>query len=251
MECLSINLWNTNAPLLTRMERLSAYIDFKKPDVICMQEVSFVDGVLQIDFLHHMHGYNILYCKSGTWQGREEGLAIATKSNSILNGFVSLPTINAYNDMQRILMYACVEIEKQIVTVINTHLSYHIKSKENREIQAERIKNFIEQQQFENIILCGDFNRFGGEEKDFYSIVQDDLLNLQLIPYNTNKMEYSFCRLNEYVSKDLWPDRNIDYVFTSPNGQFTSSLCMNAHDGFLPCSDHYGVLAKGEFGNES
>lgn len=250
MKCLSINLWNTNEPFKIRMERLKTYICKNNPDIICLQEMSFINKISQVSFLQDEFNYNVIYSKSGVWEGREEGLAIATKHKVIYSNSLNLPTKNAYNDMQRIVLCVSVLIEGIEVTVFNTHLAYHINSAKCREYQALFIKELINNNPSSNIILCGDFNRFDNENNDFYSLVQRNLVNVKMPPYDSSCDDKSFSKSNCFVSDELWPNRNIDYIFVSPNGEFINTLCMNSNDGFFPCSDHYGIITKGHFINE-
>lgn len=243
MKCLSLNLWNINPPVVERMDSLSRYINAEKPDIICFQEVSPFKGKVQISELLTLAGYRFSYRESGVWKGREEGLAIATTLNISDCGFKIIPNSYSFNDMQRILQYVVVCYRGNVIQVYNTHLPYHMLSKEGREVHLRYICDVITRRRNNNpVILCGDFNSFPGE-----GLIEKYILgDLGLTDTWTGKEENSFSSSNRYASPDLWPGRRIDYVFADRRFNLKAKLCMTDNDGYAICSDHYGVVASGD-----
>lgn len=247
MKCLSLNLWNINFPIEIRMKALNDFVTREFPDIICFQEVSYYKGKLQIADICHDNGYDVFYQKSDLWNGREEGLAIASKKCMEYKDVYLLPNDYSYNDMQRILLKCQILIDGQLISIYNTHLAYHLKSDKTRLLQNAFISEKIlsEYNLDSNVILCGDFNCFLNE-KTIYSILKDN--GLEMVNAENSFQElYSFDERNPYCSNDLWPNRNIDYILYSTNGSFQKRLCMTGTDSYEPCSDHYGVIIEGEF----
>ncbi len=243
IKCLSINLWNINPPLNSRMDSLKKFITETNPDIICFQEVSYLGNKLQIDFLKEDFNYEFIYAKSDNWEGREEGLAIASFYPITNYEVIHLPSNNSKNDMQRILLRVDVSINDTILSVYNTHLAYHKDSRLCRIHQTKEIAKTINTAHNCNshVILCGDFNSFPKDE------ILEYIINDRSILYNTCLYDsFSFSNANKYVSPKLWPNRNIDYIFASQKCRFESRLCMCETDGYPVCSDHYGVISKGD-----
>lgn len=249
MKCLSINLWNINNPLEERMSALDRFVERERPDIICFQEVSRVANDLQITNICNKYSYNLQYEKSGEWLGREEGLAIASLYDFVDIHRYELPMTNSYNDMQRILFKCSILYHDKLLNVYNTHLAYHINSNETRKYQNEFIANQLknDNNSASTFILCGDFNCFNNESTIFSFL---DKNGVNYFSSNDNLMSsYTFDSSNQYCSPELWPNRNLDYILFSKNGDFTGRLCMTGRDGFQPCSDHYGVIISGDFYN--
>lgn len=246
MKCLSVNLWNINLPIEPRMEALNVFVSQEKPDIICFQEVSYFNGKLQIEDICHNNGYYLTYQKSDLWNGREEGLAIASQKKIVHKNVFFLPNDYSYNDMQRILLKCQIIIDEQSIIVYNTHLAYHLLSNKTRLLQnsfiADKMKSDIVSNS--NVILCGDFNCFLGE-KTICSILNEK--GLEMINTNSSSELFSFDKRNQYCSEDLWPNRNIDFIVFSLKGHFKKRLCMTGMDNYAPCSDHFGVMIEGGF----
>lgn len=243
MKFLSLNLWNINEPLETRMENLSVFLGAEVPDVICFQEVSPINGVPQIDKILNQNGYTYEYRMSGIWQGREEGLAIATRHR--IGSFVSirLPNKDAWHDMQRLLVSSDIILEGKKISFYNTHLAFHINSESARRTQVKIILEYISKNQSPDdyIVLCGDLNEDPNVNNIYPIIVNDGLGFLDSWEGGNN----TFSSDNQYVEARLWPNRRIDYIFYSPNMTLQSRAVMTETDGFHLCSDHFGVIAHG------
>lgn len=214
-----------------------------KPQIICFQEVSLINGKPQIAQMMHSLQYSLVYQKSGMWQGREEGLAIATCLPVIEVKYYFLPMEHAYNDMQRILQKVIIQYNSKKLCILNTHLAYHIKSGPCREIQMDFICSVISslKNKYDYIILCGDFNCF---ELELTHI--DFFLKRSLLIDSALEKKNTFSFNNPYVSAELWPNRRIDFIFSN-NNDLVSDICMYNNDKLSICTDHYGVLAQGEF----
>jgi len=246
LKILSINLWNINSPIQKRMNNLNSFITFNKPDIICFQEVSYYGGKIQVHDILCKGEYFFKYFKSGNWYGREEGLIIASKYPISNSRKYLLPRNDAFNDFQRILMGSTIRIKKNKLRVYNTHLSYHVLSAINRIGQIDQILKIInsENSRSDSVILCGDFN----EDPDD-GLVYKNILNNYPIKLNDSWVErnktLTFCQSNPYVDSKLWPNRRIDYIFSSENLPLYSYRVLDQDIISDICSDHYGVIAEG------
>lgn len=241
MKILSINLWNINEPLQARMDILEKYLIAEEPDCICFQEISKVNKKIQVeDILNKLH-YEWSYCLSGFWKGREEGLVIATKTYHKLIENKELPLIE--NDMRRIFMG--VELKHPVyglLYIFNTHLAYHITNGNGRISQIKAIlKSMSLYSGKGSVILCGDLNEDPYQGKLYDFINNYEGINLK---DTCDKKLITFSQNNRYSTKDLWPERKIDYIFYSGEINLKSSLVMVEGDEYGCCSDHYGLLAK-------
>lgn len=241
MKILSLNLWNINKPLNIRMDVLERYLSVELPDCICFQEISKVNGRLQIENILSKLHYQFTYCLSGFWKEREEGLVIATRMQHKLVVHEDLPLIE--NDMSRIFMG--IELEHPLYGlcyIFNTHLAYHITNGAGRMTQIKVILdcllNYVDKG---IVILCGDLNEdpFQGEMYQFIKDYKGNILN-----DTCDKTLLTFSGKNRFITGDLWPDRKIDYIFYNGNINLKSSLVMVDGDGYGCCSDHYGLLAE-------
>lgn len=241
MRILTLNMWNINEPLDVRMEVLRKYLIKEKPDCICFQEISKIDNRIQVEALLNELQYEYTYCLSGIWKGREEGLVIATSVPHKLIINEQLPVIQ--NDMRRIVM--AVEIEHPVLGLLyifNTHLAYHILNGDGRIRQMNKIFEYMKEYVNRGItVLCGDLNEDPDQGKLYKFIESYKEIRLK---DTCNKNLITFSSKNKYVSKDLWPDRKIDYILYCGKIDLKSKIAMVEDDEYGCCSDHYGLLAE-------
>ena len=243
LKILTLNIWNLNDPLELRMNLLQENLKKIKPEIICFQEVSLINGKPQVSQMMDSLQYSLVYQKSGMWQGREEGLAIATNLPVVEVKHYFLPMEHAYNDMQRILQKVIVQYNSKTICILNTHLAYHIKSGLCRVIQMDFIGSVISflKTKYDYIILCGDFNCFELELTHVESFIKKSFLIDSAL-----EKKKTFSSDNPYVSAELWPNRRIDFILSN-NKDLISNICMCNNDRLSICTDHYGVLGQGEF----
>lgn len=250
---LTLNLWNTNEPLHLRMTRLEEYLAQTRPDIIALQEISPINGIPQSDLLAKKLGYISHYIYSGTWYGREQGLAILTLANSRVDRVISLT--NVPEDMQRVAAAAVIPASQSMpeLVVINTHLAYPINQTTSRLSQMKECLRMAEEIAHEgtrSVVLCGDLNEHAGGAVT-ESIEKDSdlkLLDCWLAFHPESEIGHTFACGNPWADDKLWPGRRIDYIFISSQTlqPCACDLVLTDKDGWGPVSDHYGVLTQVE-----
>ena len=242
MKVLTFNLWNINECVDERMNILGKYLESSRPDVISFQEVSYHHSQLQVENILIRLNYNYEYHTAHFWEGREEGLIVASRFPIVNKDVINLPL--AQNDENRIALVVKLQIDKgTAISIINTHLSYQLDNRDDRRQQISTIlahaKSLIKQR--EPVILCGDFN-----EDYKYGYVYDEIINAGFSDSWTNDYKgITFSARNPYVVPALWPDRRLDYIFHSSSiiSNQSSSIVMDSIIDNTICSDHYGLLS--------
>ena len=246
MKICTLNTWNTNEPLASRLDSASAFFRYWQPDVIALQEVSpMPSGELTCSYLARESGYSHShYVKCGYWDGREEGLAIVT----------SLPVIEAHSfglpqgqgDTNRRLQAIILSIHGQPIILLNTHLAYHASAGELRMSQIEVIVekvNWLRNKAKASILLCGDLNDIPQSQPVQALLASTNLCDTWTTIHT--KEGYSFSAQNPYVSAELWPNRRIDYVLCERPCQVRRAfLSLRLDDDFGLASDHYCMCAE-------
>lgn len=248
LSVLTLNLWNINKPLESRLINISRFLLEKKPDIVALQEVSRYNGQLQCHQIGRIAGYHYIhYSKSGCWFGREEGLAILTRQESIQKKSVQLPMI--LNDMPRILQQVKLvrHCNNPEIWIANTHYAYHINANKGRAYQAESTMNTLINHHLKSnyrLILCGDLNDTPNSPA-VNIIFNDKRLRFRdawLEAGHTN-LGHTFSKDNPWADSKLSPGRRIDYVGVSEGIDVEScNIVFKGCDGFPPVSDHYGLL---------
>jgi endonuclease/exonuclease/phosphatase family metal-dependent hydrolase len=243
---LTLNLWNVNPPLEDRLDRLVMFLKRVRPDVVCLQEISPIDGIPESTRIAESSSYeHHFYSLPGEWEGRVEGLATLTRLPATLIGVTFLP--DSPGDLHRILLRVSVRVnQNRRIEVANTHLAFRAAAGQDRAIQAVNIARVLSEDKRElgeSQILCGDLN-----DEPLSSAVQslltDTRLNLvdawQVI--HAEERGETFSGANTWASRDLNPGRRIDYVFVERTLRVES--CDIVLDSAEPVSDHYGVLCR-------
>lgn len=243
---MDLNLWNVNPPLFRRMLRVKQGVERSLPDILCFQEVSMIDGEPQFSRFLDGNLYDAKYAATGSWMGREEGLAIAwtTDFNVTDVSFERLP--HKEPDMNRGVL--AVDLRRQGVRIVvaTTHLAYRPEDRELRVVQAMGVCEHLERRHkvlSRLLILCGDFNDVPGSGIP-------ELFVDRLGVYDAQEAAGlgdvdTFSSANDYVDPRLVPDRRIDYVMPSSGIDLKDfRLAMASEENV--CSDHYALIADVE-----
>jgi endonuclease/exonuclease/phosphatase family metal-dependent hydrolase len=109
------------------------------------------------------------------------------------------------------------------------------------------LRNAAKQQETDAIILTGDFNSVPSSEP--VSVFKNSQLALNDVFEDSKERisEFSFPKKSPYMDSSLWPDRWIDYIFTSNSIILKSrKLSLNGGKGGGFVSDHVALEATFE-----
>lgn len=253
LSVFSLNVWNLNGDYRARMKKLDEYLVDVKPDIVCLQEIS-VDPNMGRPQTIELPGYASMssqfYSSQGKWGEREEGLA--TFSRLPVVAFDSFMLPEAPQDMQRRVQFLVVRYKKRKVLVANTHLAYHLDREEDRVEQCTVIEEHLvrasAQHNTSGIIVAGDLNTL----PDTKTIDVLKGSKLRLVDIFEGSIErstsFSFPKESPYMDTSLWPDRWIDYIFTSHSISVESRrLTLNGGPDAPFVSDHVALEAIVEF----
>jgi endonuclease/exonuclease/phosphatase family metal-dependent hydrolase len=232
------------------MNELCRFLDATRPDVVALQEVSRVGARTQAEVIarkcdfdrHH-------YVESGSWCGREEGVAILTRGTSVSLPALRLPLV--VDDMPRVLQR--VEITRAdfptSIVVANTHLAFRLDARDGRCRQAQVIAGALATTTGPiATVLCGDLN--DTPDSPAVGLLLDGGLGLgDTWRTARNPGAVTFAEENPWAASELGPGRRIDYIGCTEHFLVRRcDLVLTGEAGWGPVSDHYGVLVQLEPG---
>jgi endonuclease/exonuclease/phosphatase family metal-dependent hydrolase len=258
LRVVTLNLWGEQGPHARRLELVAQGLAAVAPDVVALQEVREVPGVLanQAATLAVGLGFEHVYCPATPWGGGQEGVALLAR-RIIESDSAELP--GATDKERRVVLRAACATPAGPVNVYTTHLNYRLPDGLVRQQQVLALDAFVAAHPSDRPqILMGDFNaRPESDEIRF-------LKGLTTIDGRRTYWQDAFARLhpqepgltwavrNPYTARLAWlePDRRLDYVFVTPtrsDGRATLRWCRIVLDqpdaaGVYP-SDHFGVAA--------
>lgn len=247
---LTLNIWNVNEPLDTRLEALARFLTVEEPEFVLLQEVSPIEATVESSRIAAMAGYKYhWYQESGEWEGRKEGVAILSKTPIEVIGTVVLP--EAPDDMGRVAQRAAARVDESghRVELVNTHLAFRPEATKSRVAQALRI---LEELARDNrrlglpMVLGGDLNDMPESEtlRTITSWPAPPFADAwsAMHPHQT---EDTFSVDNRWAAAALQPGRRIDYILVSPGIRVQScDIVLSGKRGSPTVSDHYGVMAR-------
>ena len=209
------------------MAKLAENIVSTNLDIVGLQEINIsterVHGIDMMKELSEESGYpHYAFYMTTPFQGGEYGIGILSKYPILSTNTIML---ESGDEEPRVLGYAEIDVDGQIVNFFVTHLSYE--SKDVRDDQFEQIAD--ELASYEDFILVGDFNThdFGS-----YDIIEDsDMVN----DYDENLVTFPETK----ASID-------NIVFSDENWDFSSPECLTEES----YSDHYLLYATGVYTGE-
>lgn len=260
LKVVTLNLWGEQPPLERRMQLAVDELKALQPDVIGLQEVRQVPGVVpnQAETLAQALGMQHTFAPATPWGGGDEGLAILSRHPIGDARVHELP--HAQPTERRILLGATLGTPLGPVEVYTTHLNYRLADGGKREDQVVAIDDHIAAAASElPKILMGDFNatpdsdeiRFlrglhtAGGRRTFWQDAWERR--------HGRADGFTWARANPYTMRLRWleRDRRIDYIFVGPmrrDGRGVVRDCRivldrPAADGALP-SDHFALYAE-------
>lgn len=209
------------------MSKIADNITSTGLDIVGLQEVNQrtarVNGMDMMKELSEECGYPYYaFFKTMPLQGGEYGIGILSKYPILSTKTIML---ESGDKEQRVLGYAEIDVDGQIINFFVTHLSYE--SKVIRDGQFEQIADELDN--YEDFILVGDFNT---SDFNSYDVIEDaDMVN----DHDENIITF--------------PESNIsidNIVFSDENWEFTSPECITEQS----YSDHYMIYATGTYQGE-
>lgn len=260
LKVVTLNLWGEQPPLARRMQVAVEGLRALQPDVIGLQEVRQVPGVVdnQAETLARaleMHHY---FEPATPWGGGDEGLALLSRHPISGRRVHALP--HAVPTERRLLVGAVLETPDGPVEVYTTHLNYRLNDGGKREDQIVAVDDHIGGTPSElPKVLMGDFN--ATPDSDEIRFLRGAHSSAGRRTFWQDAWErrhgradgFTWARSNPYTARLRWleRDRRLDYIFVSPmkrDGRGVVLDCRIVLDRAAPdgtyASDHYALYAE-------
>lgn len=250
MSVLTLNMWNVNDPFKERMEVVDCFVAERAPDIVCLQEIPVFNGKPFFPSAFSRMGYNCVYLGSGRFGDRAEGIAICTKSPSILLGGVLLP--EGHDNRGRTALAVGVPDEHGgwRALAVTTHLTNGDADIPVRRAEASEISRTISSiwSRFGRMptVLTGDFNCTDDEDAIKLLVQSGAGVGLRDIQAEFGLAGHSTLdRHNIFAADHPRGDRRIDYIFMSEEWQLEDfQIVFNDVANAAFASDHYGLYVN-------
>jgi endonuclease/exonuclease/phosphatase family metal-dependent hydrolase len=260
LKVVTLNLWGEQPPLERRMQLATDGLRALGPDVIGLQEVRQVPGVVanQAEQLARALGMSWHFERATPWGGGDEGLALLSRHPIVGRRVHELP--HAIPAERRILLGATLSTPDGPVEVFTTHLNYRLADGAKREDQVAALDGYIAESPAElPRVLMGDFNAIPDSDeirflRGLHSVAGRRTFWQDAWERRHGRAEgFTWARANPYTARLRWleRDRRLDYVFVSPMKRDGRGVVVDcrivldraASDGAF-ASDHFGVYAE-------
>jgi endonuclease/exonuclease/phosphatase family metal-dependent hydrolase len=257
---LTLNLWGSEPPLERRMALVVEGIGALSPDVVALQEVRDIPGLLpnQAETLARATGLSHVFAPTVAFRGGYEGLAILSRLPILANEARELPHATPLE--RRILLSAKLDGGGRALWVHATHLNYRLQHGRQREDQVMAIDTALGSHgDSEPQVLMGDFNARPESDEIRWMCGLTTLGERRTVYQDAwalchpGEPGWTWASANPYTAAlaFLQRDRRIDYVFVTPerkDGRGRIHACRVVLDRPDPsgafASDHFGVLAE-------
>ncbi len=252
MKIATYNIWNSQEGMPYRKRHLIEEIDKINADIVCLQEVC--DRKMAED-ISKSNDYNFCYFEN--YFSEDEGLAIISKSPF-------LKTVSLLSRANAII--GLFEVYEKRLCIVNIHLPWN--SPINRERQIIDINSFLDEEQFDAVILAGDFNCSETSDVNRF-LLGDCLLGGKEVKYNWYDLALSYaerimskpdCTLNftknpRFRNNTIEVSSRVDRIMLRNTYPLEFPKLKDCHifgqkiydETKLAASDHYGVLAEIDF----
>ncbi|HEY7955285.1 MAG TPA: endonuclease/exonuclease/phosphatase family protein [Polyangia bacterium] len=261
----TINLWGDQPPLEARMRGLADGLGALDADLIALQEVRQIPGVLpnQAETLARALGMNCRFAVAtpnvSFGHCGDEGLALLSRFPFAAQSIErELPHATA--DERRILLGAIVETPAGALAAFTTHLTYRLTDGLKREDQVAAAEALVAETPSDlPKVWMGDFNAAPEADEIRFLRGLHSLAGRRVFyqdafaAMHPGEDGFTWARANPHVERLRWlaPDRRIDYIFVSAerrDGRGRVQGCRIALDrpdasGCFP-SDHFGLVAE-------
>jgi endonuclease/exonuclease/phosphatase family metal-dependent hydrolase len=249
----TLNMWNVNKPFQNRMKIISEFVIDEAPEVFCLQEVPVFSGEPFFPPEFEEMGYSCTYLASGYFGSRAEGIAICTKSSSLLLGGILLS--EGMDNRGRTALAVGIRDNKNGLKAlaVTTHLTNGDNEAPIRQTQASEISRMISKiwSRFGKIptVLTGDFNCT--DDEGAIKLLVDSKIEPTL---HDAQAEFGMANLNTLDRRNIFAadhprgDRRIDYILLSEDLVLSDfRIIFNNVDNVQFASDHFGLYASCAF----
>ncbi len=256
---LTLNLWGTNGPVRERLAALIRYLDAKRPDVVALQEVRFLDGRPQSEIIAEACGYPAHHYDRSWGRGEEEeGLAVL--SHHALRALPSIPLPGQDKDVPRQLQRVEVAVTGRPLLLANTHLAFRRRHGRLRLRQVRRILEVLPpgsdsgndtglrqgRPASHPTVLVGDLNAAPRSRAVRRLLAAPPrgagLRDAQAAVPGRPRATFSFA--NPFANQPWLLGRRIDHVLVSPELRVLAARRVLTGTQGPVVSDHYGVRVE-------
>ncbi len=260
IKVVTLNIWGEQPPLEPRMRGILAGLKALDADVIALQEVRQIKGVLpnQAETIAAALDLSWHFGIATPWGGGDEGLAILSRFPIVDRLQRELPHATA--DERRILLGAVLETPAGPFAAFTTHLNYRLHHGNIREDQVVALEDLVASTASElPKVLMGDFNAVPESDEMRYLRGLHSVRGQRVFYQDAferrhpSEPGYTWARANPFTQRLRWLalDRRIDYIYVSAMRKDGRGVVNDCHivldepdqDGCFP-SDHFGLFAE-------
>ncbi len=259
LSVLTLNLWHNSGPWKDRSELIRGWIDRLEPDLIGFQEVLRGKDVDLAAELIGDRAYELDFVDAVPFWGDPElrfGNAIASRWPITSREELRLPDRGDWE--KRSALTVSIDSPHGPLCFSNTHLHWMFHHGVTREQQVVRLCDQVLRLRDQNgfpPIIVGDFNAEPESDEIRYMTGLHSIDGRSVAFHDAWKVAgqgdgTTWSNRNTYASKELEPDRRIEYIFTGfplRNGVGHLESCRVVCDeqaGNVWPSDHFGVFAR-------
>lgn len=247
MKILTLNTWQEKGPWERRWEIILESLKSLKPDIICFQEVFNPKWVKEV-MRRSQYPFSVF-----TRESSVSGLFILSKYRVARELCRTYRIKSRTEDYLRYGLFAELNVCRERLAVVNTHLSWKLNEGFIREAQVRDLIQFCDREAGRlETLICGDFNAVPGSFEVRPMIRQGGFEDLYAVKYPVSK-SVTWDNRNPYAASASvkLPDRRIDLIFARNRGKLLNRLAdirivLNQSKEAIFASDHYGVLATFE-----
>lgn len=256
---VTLNMWGEQEPLAPRMQGIVAGLKALAPDVVALQEVREIAGLLpnQAQTIAAALGMEVHWAPATPWGGGDEGLALLSRFPIRDRHARALP--HATDEERRIVLGITVDTPAGAFSAFTTHLNYRLHHGGIREDQIVAGEALVAEVASElPKVYMGDFNATPDSDEIRYLRGLHSIGGKRVFYQDAferrrpHEPGYTWARANPFTERLRWLalDRRIDYIFVSAmrrDGRGVIHDCRIVLDhpdteGHFP-SDHFGLMA--------
>lgn len=256
----TLNMWGEQPPLEARMRGMIDGLRALDADLIALQEVRQIPGVLDntAETIARALGMHACFAVSTAWGGGDEGLAIVSRHPIARHVSRELP--HAVAAERRVVLGATIDTPAGPFAAFTTHLNYRLTDGQKRQDQVMAAEALVAEMPSElPKVFAGDFNAIADADEIRWLKGLCSLEGRRVFYQDAfaeahpGEAGFTWARRNPHTQKLSWLqlDRRIDYIFVTPvrsSGRGVVRSCrivLDAPDegGCFP-SDHFGLCAE-------
>jgi endonuclease/exonuclease/phosphatase family metal-dependent hydrolase len=257
LRVLTWNLWGRFGPWEARLGAIAATLATSEADVAALQEVWEAGERNQAAELASALGFSHAYTGRFTIDGVTIGNAVLSRWPIVDLESRMLPAPPELEEL-RVVSRAAIDAPRGPLQVYTTHLNWRFEQSAVRREQLRSIARFVAETTDDDgypPILAGDMNATPDADEIRMLTGRTDPPVANLVFHDAweaagnTEPGFTWTNANRWATRDLEPDRRIDYVFVGwPRrggaGHVTSCRLVGEPVNGLDPSDHLGVLAS-------